>query len=169
MRAYVAVLLAVCMVFSSGCATIATGGGEDQAVRVSSLPKGADVYVNDERVGKTPMSVRLPRKDVHQVRVEKAGYQPYERELKSGLNGWMFGNIILGGLIGLGVDLLSGASTSLTPTNVSPTLVKNTTAPGSTPAISSARTARSTTPAYQASSSAQGVKGAKPVQSAKAK
>lgn len=127
MKGFVSVALVVCIIGSSpGCATIATGGGEDQAVRVSSTPRGADVFVNDELVGKTPMSIRLPRKDDHHVRIEKVGYQPYERELRSGMNAWLFGNIILGGLIGLGVDLLSGASSGLDRTNVSPRLVKAT-------------------------------------------
>jgi len=137
MKSFVSLVLVVGIIASSpGCATIATGGGEDQAVRVSSTPKGADVFVNDELVGKTPMSIRLPRKDDHHVRIEKVGYQPYEKDLRSGMNAWMFGNILLGGLIGLGVDLLSGASSGLDRTNVSPTLVKATSpaaAPGSTP------------------------------------
>ncbi len=132
MKSFVSLTLVVCIIASSpGCATIATGGGEDQAVRLSSTPKGADVFVNDERVGKTPMSIRLPRKDDHHVRIEKVGYQAYEKELRSGMNAWMFGNIILGGLIGLGVDLLSGASSGLDRTNVNPTLVKTTNGPTS--------------------------------------
>jgi hypothetical protein len=159
MKSFISLMLVVCIVSCSpGCATIATGGGEDQAVRVSSTPKGADVFVNDELVGKTPMSIRLPRKDDHHVRIEKAGYEAYEKELRSGMNAWMFGNILLGGLIGLGVDLLSGASSGLDRTNVSPTLVKArgpAAAPVSTPSArplysqgdrQSAKTARSSNP-----------------------
>jgi hypothetical protein len=104
MKSFISLMLVVCILCSfPGCVTVATGGGEDQAVRVSSTPKGADVFINDELVGKTPMSIRLPRKDDHHVRIEKVGYQPYEKELHSGMNGWLFGNILLGGLIGLGV------------------------------------------------------------------
>ena len=176
MKAFVSLALVVCIIASSpGCATIATGGGEDQAVRVSSTPRGADVFVNDELVGKTPMSIRLPRKDDHHVRIEKVGYQPYEKELHSGLNAWMFGNIILGGLIGLGVDLLSGASSGLDRTNVSPTLVKATN--GTTPAPSPSNTGPvyssgapypPTAPAQTATAAKPASKG-KPSNSAKAR
>jgi hypothetical protein len=175
-KAFVSLALVVCIIASSpGCATIATGGGEDQAVRFSSTPKGADVFVNDERVGKTPMTMRLPRKDDHHVRIEKVGYQPYEKDLRSGMNAWMFGNILLGGLIGLGVDLLSGASSGLDRTNVSPTLVKamdGTTpspAPSNTgPVYSSGAPYPSAAPARTATA-ANPVSKAKPSDSAKAK
>ena len=45
-----------------------------QKVVVVSLPSGADVFINGESVGATPMSVNLPRKIVHEVRLEKEGY-----------------------------------------------------------------------------------------------
>lgn len=112
--AFVAIL-----VYSSGCATIVTGGGEDQSVRVASMPKGADVFVDDQLVGQTPISLRLTRKDDHMVRVQKAGYVPYERHVKSGFNPWMIGNVLFGGIIGIVVDAVSGTNPALSPTNIS--------------------------------------------------
>lgn len=106
------------LVYSSGCATIVTGGGEDQSVRVASMPKGADVFVDDQLVGQTPISLRLTRKDDHMVRVQKAGYAPYERHVKSGFNPWMIGNVLFGGIIGIVVDAVSGTNPALSPTNI---------------------------------------------------
>jgi hypothetical protein len=112
-------LLFVC----SGCATIVTGGGPDQKVRISSEPTGARVTVDGTVRGQTPLSVELTRKDDHQVKVEMAGYAAHEQTIKSGFNPMVFGNILFGGLIGVGVDLISGASTSLSPGDISPKLV----------------------------------------------
>lgn len=119
------ILLCATLAFCGGCATIVTGGGEDQAVRFASTPPGARVFVDNSDIGKTPMSFRLTRKDDHQVRMELAGYKNYEKEIKSGFNGWMFGDIILGGIIGLIVDLASGSNPALSPSNVSAKLVKD--------------------------------------------
>jgi PEGA domain len=107
----------------SGCATIVTGAGPDQKVRISSEPTGAKVTVDGTYRGQTPLSVELTRKDDHQVKMELAGYASHEQMIKSGFNPMVFGNILIGGLIGVGVDLISGASTSLSPGDISPKLV----------------------------------------------
>jgi hypothetical protein len=112
-------LLFVC----SGCATIVTGGGPDQKVRISSEPTGARVMVDGSYRGQTPLSLELTRKDDHQVKMELAGYTTHEQTIKSGFNPMVFGNILIGGIIGVGVDLISGASTSLSPGDISPKLV----------------------------------------------
>ena len=131
-------VLVVCM-FSTGCATLVTGSGHDQSVRVSSEPRGADVYVNNSLAGKTPMSVRLSRKDDQFVRVEMEGYKPYQATLKTGFNGWVFGNILFGGVTGLVIDLLSGASDALSPNDLKVTLVKAKDAPAASVAAAQYR------------------------------
>jgi hypothetical protein len=117
--------LVVMVQFCTGCATIITGAGEDQAVRFASNPRGATVYVDDNPVGQTPVSVRLTRKDDHHIRIEHAGYKPYERTITSGFNEWILGNIFIGGLVGLSVDLLSGANPALDTNNVSARMLKD--------------------------------------------
>jgi hypothetical protein len=117
--------LVIVMQLGAGCATIVTGGGEEQAVRFASTPRGATVYVDDNPVGQTPISVRLTRKDEHKVRIEHAGYRPFERTIGSGFNEWIIGNVLIGGLIGLSVDLLSGANSALDTNNVHARMVKD--------------------------------------------
>lgn len=100
---------AFCCLMSTGCATFVTGAGPDQKIRIVSEPRGAHVYVDDDYKGLTPVSVTLTRADHHRVRVEREGYQPFEKMVKSNVNPWILGNIILGGLIGLGIDVLDGS------------------------------------------------------------
>lgn len=60
------------ILFLNGCAHLRDG--MPQSVIVMSLPSGAEVFINGESVGPTPLSVDLPRKIVHEVRLEKEGY-----------------------------------------------------------------------------------------------
>ena len=55
-----------------GCASFERG--VPQKVAVISLPTGASVYVNGDAVGITPMEMSLPRKVVHEIRLEKKGF-----------------------------------------------------------------------------------------------
>ncbi len=69
----IAPLFAATAMFS-GCSTFEEG--LPQEVVVMSFPAEASVYVNGEARGITPMTLELPRKLVHEVRLEKQGYNP---------------------------------------------------------------------------------------------
>jgi hypothetical protein len=86
----------------SGCATIIHG--TRQEVAFSSSPTGAEVWVDSIKMGETPVIAKLRRKDTHAVKLVLNGYQPYETTITRSVSGWVFGNIVFGGLIGLGVD-----------------------------------------------------------------
>lgn len=58
-------LLASCSYFEKGV---------PQSVTVVSFPNNASVYVNGDAIGITPISLSLPRKIVHEVRLQKIGY-----------------------------------------------------------------------------------------------
>lgn len=47
----------------------------DETIPVNSMPEGADVYVNNELVGQTPMEVCLPSDGSFEVKLTKAGYK----------------------------------------------------------------------------------------------
>lgn len=47
----------------------------DETVAVNSMPEGADVYVNNEIVGQTPMQLSLPRDGTYEVKLVKKGYK----------------------------------------------------------------------------------------------
>ena len=50
---------------------------------------------------------------------------PYEATLTRGVSGWVWGNIVIGGLIGLAVDAISGGLYKLTPEQMTATLGKD--------------------------------------------
>lgn len=58
----------------TGCASL--DRGVPQEVIVLSFPTEASVYINGDAVGITPITVKLPRKLTHEVRLEKYGYNP---------------------------------------------------------------------------------------------
>lgn len=122
MRRFIAITLVAASL--SGCASIMHGS--NQPVGISSSPTGAQVFVDNQPMGITPVTATLSRKDHHTVRVEMAGYAPYEMKLTRGTSGWVWGNLVFGGLPGLAIDAITGALYKLTPTDVSATLTRPT-------------------------------------------
>ncbi len=104
----------------SACATIIHSGHQD--VGIQSLPTGATVSIDNADKGKTPIVAKLSRKDTHIVRVEMPGYRPFEATITRKVSGWVWGNLVFGGLVGLAVDAISGGMYSLTPQQMSATL-----------------------------------------------
>lgn len=97
-----------------GCASIISGGHDD--IMVKTDPEGADctVYQGAAVIGHvdpTPGGIVVPRSynDIL-VRCTKEDYEG-EAENTSGLNGWVFGNIIFG-LIGAPIGVIVDTSTS---------------------------------------------------------
>src|SRR5699024_8688621 len=87
-------------------------------IAISSNPSSATVVVNNQDVGQTPVTVNLSRKESHDVRIELEGYLPFETTIIRRVDGWIAGNIIFGGLIGLAVDASTGGMYKLTPEQV---------------------------------------------------
>ncbi len=52
------------------------------------------------------------------VKIELQGYKPYELILNRKTNGWIWGNILFGGIIGIIIDASSGAMYRLTPDQI---------------------------------------------------
>ncbi len=107
------VLLGGSSIAVSGCASIVHGSGQE--VSIASDPSGADVWVDNEKVGKTPVSPNLKRKRAHQVVVHKDGFKDEHRIIHRVLSGAVAGNILAGGFIGWGVDAVTGAQWRLVP------------------------------------------------------
>lgn len=105
-----------------GCASIMTGGRSE--LNVSSYPPGAKIFLNDRSVGKTPTLVPIPGKKAanYKLRIELDGYQPYEIALTRRVSGWVWGNLLLGGLIGLAIDWATGGMYVFEPKHINPML-----------------------------------------------
>lgn len=120
-RAIVGLSAVVCI---SGCATITRGSSE--AITFKSTPSGATVDLSFGRSCKTPCTIMVKRRSGFGVKFSKEGYETVETEVVSeiapaGAAG-MAGNVILGGLIGAGVDAMTGATKRLIPNPLEVTL-----------------------------------------------
>jgi hypothetical protein len=97
----------------SGCATITKG--TQQTITISTDPTGAVCNLTRDAkplavVNPTPGSIPI-EKAMGQISIlcKKPGYKDAAGALASEFQAWTFGNIILGGLIGIAVDAASGA------------------------------------------------------------
>lgn len=90
----------------TGCATIINQDYQD--VPVTSQPIGSRVWLNEHPCGVTPVIVTLPRGETHIITVEQKGYGPYQISLVPMVSPMVWGNLLFGGLIGLGIDAALG-------------------------------------------------------------
>jgi hypothetical protein len=127
-RLLVSLALVALAVASGGCATIVAKSS--QTITISSVPEGAAVTIANAsgvgvHSGNTPMTVTLKKgrgyfkPEHYTVRIDKQGFQPHQMTIDGAVNGWYFGNIVFGGLIGmLAVDPSTGAMYTLKPDTV---------------------------------------------------
>src|SRR6266404_2817584 len=101
----------------TGCATITRGGSE--TLIIESDPSSAKVTLSSGNVCTTPCWIAMKRTHDYHVKIEKAGYQTIDtnvlRRVAGGGVAGIAGNVIFGGVIGLGVDLATGSTKELTP------------------------------------------------------
>jgi PEGA domain-containing protein len=115
-----AIALAGATALPTGCATIVHG--TTQRVQIDSTPHGADVAIDDAEHVTTPAAVDLSRGHSHTLVFRKAGYQDAIENLTSGMSGWMVGNLVAGGVIGIAIDASDGAGRKLSADSVNVTL-----------------------------------------------
>jgi uncharacterized protein YceK len=109
----------------SGCASIVSGS--TQEVKFSSNPTGAIVWADGVNLGLTPVTANLNRNKKNQkIKIELEGYKSQELILKRKLNGWFFGNILLGGVIGIIIDASTGSMYNLSPKELNAELANGT-------------------------------------------
>ena len=103
---------------SSGCASIVNG--RHAQVKFDSVPQNAHVSVRDYEgrevaQAQTPAVVSLRRGRTwlrpadYTATIQKPGYQTARVDLPAKLNPWLFGNVLAGGVVGLGIDGATGA------------------------------------------------------------
>lgn len=118
----------------SGCASIVSKS--NWPFSVDSQPQGAAVSIANKKgveiyKGRTPAAMKLKSgsgffsKEQYIVTLTMPGYEERKINVECKLNGWYFGNILIGGLIGmLVVDPLTGAMYRLDQDYVSVALNK---------------------------------------------
>ncbi|MFO7733735.1 MAG: PEGA domain-containing protein [Candidatus Aminicenantes bacterium] len=73
-------------VAGQGCVTML--GKKTQGITFTSRPAGASVLVDGRAEGLTPLGLKLARRTVHTIRIEKEGYRPVEVRIESRKN-WL--------------------------------------------------------------------------------
>ena len=110
----------------AGCASVTRGWTEQ--ISIASTPAGAVATVSgsENHTCTTPCVVQVNRNSDLQVSLEMPGYEPevvvLTKELATTGAAGFAGNILLGGLIGMGVDAISNAPMDHKPNPVLVTL-----------------------------------------------
>jgi len=128
---YKLLLAAGAAVSLSACATVTKGSND--TVKISSTPSEATVVFADvseklqDQSCMTPCEIKLKRKYSYRTTVSKEGHTPFQTVLvpKVSVSGGtaMAGNILVGGVIGAGVDAATGAMKDLSPNPLTVTLM----------------------------------------------
>lgn len=112
--------LAICgaaLMSTAACATVVRGTKEEY--RVESTPPSATVRTSHGFTCTTPCTMKLPRKSEFDITVSLTGHKPFEQRVTNHISGegavGLVGNVLIGGVIGVGVDAVSGASLDLRP------------------------------------------------------
>jgi hypothetical protein len=131
-------LVVVAAIAFSSCATIF--GSTTTMLGVDTDPQGAKVKITNRKgtvvyEGQTPATVTLKnsngyfQRGIYQLDLTIDGYQPRHVTVSSHLNGWYFGNLLIGGALGmLIIDPLTGAMYKLDQKFVRETMTAKTAA-----------------------------------------
>jgi hypothetical protein len=87
----------------------------------------------------TPTKVTLKRKDNYLVTIKKEGYKEATVKIEGTTSAWIIGNVIFGGILGCGIDLLTGGAYDLKPERLDINLTKMAALDGKTIHIDQAR------------------------------
>jgi len=130
-------MLLVCMLMFSGCASIVSSS--KTTLPIITQPDEATCEITELKSGlvitktKTPHNAILDasagffQRSKFNVKLSKEGYLPYETQIDPSLNGWYFGNIVFGGLVGiLIVDPATGAMWKIYNDTINVKLYKDT-------------------------------------------
>lgn len=100
------------LIMLSGCASIMKGSS--QSINVTTPPTTGAICTLTSKEGNWQLTspgtvtVEKSQEDI-QARCTKAGWQDASAVIPSNFQGWTVGNLLLGGVIGLGVDAATGA------------------------------------------------------------
>jgi hypothetical protein len=98
----------------TGCASIVSGTNQPVSIHTGSVT-GATCSLENNKgkwyIPSTPGTVVVNR-DYNDLRIncEKKGYKPTYKQVASKTKGMAFGNVVFGGVIGAGVDVVDGAA-----------------------------------------------------------
>jgi hypothetical protein len=108
----------------SACATVTRG--TKQQFDITSEPTNANVALSLGQKCVTPCHIKLKRREPFVATVTKDGYESQQVNVRSKVHGGGaaagVGNVLIGGLIGVGIDASTGAMNDLDPNPLNVTL-----------------------------------------------
>lgn len=122
MNKAIAVVCVVSFLTMTGCATLFQGTNAN--VSMESSPVQADVYVNGQLMGRTPLQLKLATKKEYVVEFRAEDYQPRTYHINNRVGaGWIVLDV-LGGLIPVIIDAATGAWYKFDQENINAQLIK---------------------------------------------
>ena len=104
MRKIVLLLTVITTLTLTSCATLF--GPKSHSLSANSNPQGAEIYVDGERMGITPLKLELDPSKTYSIEYRKEGYRSITKKGKVGVK-WIVLDI-LGGFIPVIVDAATG-------------------------------------------------------------
>ena len=104
------ILLVLSLGLVAGCATIFTGS-QPSTLDINTIPTQVKVTLTGggmTNVQYTPCSIILNKNNDYTVVLEYEGYRSEQITIGRSIRGWFWGNILLGGIIGMAVDGVTG-------------------------------------------------------------
>lgn len=100
-------LLVILIVLLQACATLFAP--KTHPLAVSSEPRGAEVYVNGFKMGMTPIELSLKADKSYNIEFRKEGFESITRVVNTKVGaGWIVLDV-LGGLVPVIIDAVTGA------------------------------------------------------------
>lgn len=129
------IAFACCSALLSGCSTVTRG--TTAQIQIESEPSGATVSTSLNHQCTTPCTINVSRKDEFTVQFKLDGYKDQSVFVKTilapgGMAGFA-GNVVLGGVVGMGVDAATGATLMHSPDPVKVVLERTGPAPRTPP------------------------------------
>ncbi len=130
MRIGTIAVTSACVLLLGACATV-TRGTTNQ-IQIMSEPSGATVRTSLNQSCTTPCTMTVGRKDEFSVVISMAGFKDQVVEVRTRIAGagaaGLVGNVLVGGVIGLGADAITGASLEHFPNPIQVILVRGSSA-----------------------------------------
>ena len=111
------VLVLLLVLLLAGCGTLFIPSTKE--ITISSEPVEARVSIDGVEHGLTPISVVLDNKKSHTIVVSKEGYETVSCVLNTKIRGYIIILDVLGGLVPVAVDAVTGGWKTLTSTECS--------------------------------------------------
>jgi hypothetical protein len=117
MRSYQRVCAILASLTMSACASIVSDNASTTYIETDPEKARCELHGQDfKRVIETPNSINLPSKAAPlTISCSATGYKVTTAKLDTELDGWVFGNIIFGGIVGVVVDVARGAGQKYPP------------------------------------------------------